>query len=257
MFANERQDKINELVEREGAVTTSRLVKIFGVSVETIRRDLVSMELDGRLTRVHGGAVKKGSMKEFRILTERNSEHEEEKHNLSQKAVEFISDGDVIAIDSGSTAVSFARELKDRFDRLTIITHSLDVFNVLCDREGYELILCAGHFLKSENSFYGPLTLGMIDSLHVRKAFVFPSAVSLKHGVSDFQTELYQVQKKLTQSADEVYILADSSKFEQNGMLKLGDINSGYTYITDSRLPKDLQKLYEENGIKVYMGDEK
>lgn len=257
MFANERQDRIYKIIISEGAVTTSGLCEMFDVSIETIRRDLVSMELDGRLTRVHGGAVKKGSMKEFRNLRERNRENEDEKYNLSQRAAEFINEGDIIAIDSGSTAIAFSKTIQNKFKKLTVVTHSLDVFNILKDVEEWTLILCAGHFLGSENSFCGPLTLGMLDNLSVSKSFIFPSAVSMEHGVSDFNTELFSVQKKLTECADEVYILADSSKFEKNGLLRLCDISSGYTFVTDCKLPKDLRKLYEENGIKIYTGDEK
>ena len=68
MLADERQDKIYDMVKRSGAVTTSNLVDFFGVSIETIRRDLLSLEQNGRLTRVHGGAVAKIAMKPFKEL---------------------------------------------------------------------------------------------------------------------------------------------------------------------------------------------
>lgn len=255
MFANERQNKILTLLKKSGAVSTSDLVRQFDVSIETIRRDLLYMENSGLLLRVHGGAVQKGTMQTFSDLKYRNHEHSKEKSNLSKKATEFISDGDIIGLDTGSTAILFAEEIKKTFSKLTVITHSLDVFNLLSGYKDFEIILCGGNFIPEERSFYGPLTASMIDSIHFKKVFLFPSAVSLKFGISDFSTELFQIQQHLLKSADEVYVLADSSKFEKNALMKLDDMRESYTYITDGNLPDDLKKLYKENNIKIYTGE--
>ena len=255
MFAKERQHKILEMLKKSGAISTTDLVRQFDVSIETIRRDLLFMENSGLLLRVHGGAVQKGTMQTFSSLKSRNLEHSEEKSNLSKKAIEFISNGDIIGIDAGSTAISFAEEIRNNFSFLTIITHSLDVFNILSGHKDFEIILCGGNFIPEERSFYGPLTANMIDSLHFKKVFLFPSAVSLKFGISDFSTELFQIQQHLLKSADEVYVLADSSKFEKNAIMKLDNMRESYTYITDGNLPDDLKKLYEENNIKIYTGE--
>lgn len=256
MFAQERQEKIYDMIQKSGAVTTALLMKTFDVSIETVRRDLLSMENQGRLTRVHGGAVAKSDMKTYLDLNRRNKEHESYKDELSQKAAELVENGDIIAIDSGSTAISFAEALKDRFTNLTVVTHCLDVFKILCNHKEFKLILCGGHFLKRENAFYGELAMDTINRLHVRKAFIFPSAVSLEGGICDFQEELFQIQSRLIKRADEVFILADSSKFEKRALLKLDDMKKEYTYVTDSNLSFELSKLYMENDIKIYSNRE-
>ena len=155
MFAKERQDQILSMIKKDGAVMTSKLVEIFGVSIETIRRDFLQLEKQGQLLRVHGGAVKKGSMKPFLELKERNNEYSRQKRSLSLKATEFIKNGDIIAVDTGSTAILFAEVLKERFSNLTVVTHSLDVFNVLSDHSRFSVILCGGYHIKKENSFCG------------------------------------------------------------------------------------------------------
>ena len=254
MFANERQDKIYEMIKSDGAVLTSKLVSIFGVSIETIRRDLLVMEQNGRLNRVHGGAIAKSEMKPYKLLKERNKEFGEQKHELSLKAAEFISEGDIIGIDSGSTAVSFVEVLKKKFLKLTVVTHSMDVFEMLSNYKDFSVILCGGHYMRDENAFYGELSLNMYKNLHVQKAFIFPSAISLEYGICDFQKDLYQIQKQIIKSADEVYILADSSKFEKTGLLKVDDMKSDYIYITDRLLQGEIEKLYNENHIKIYLG---
>lgn len=254
MFAKERQNIIFEMLQKNNAVTTAHLVKTFEVSIETVRKDLLQMETEGRLSRVHGGAVAKGDMKPFFDLKQRNTERGEQKTELSIKATDFISDGDVIAVDAGSTATFFSEVLKERFSKLTIVTHSLDIFQRLSNHKEFEVILCGGHYLKNECAFHGALTMDILSVLHVQKVFLFPSAVSLANGICDFHTELYQIQRQLIQLADEVFILADSGKFEKKALLKIADTEKRYTYITDSNLPAELLTLYRENDIVIYTG---
>lgn len=252
MFAKERQDKIYEIVKNNGAVTASALVKLFDVSIETVRRDLLEMERHGLLSRVHGGAVAIGEMKPYLDLNERNKEFTEQKRHLALKASEFISDGDIIGIDSGSTAISFSEVLKEKFSKLTVITNSLDVFNILCD--SFSVILCGGHYLPYEKAFYGSLTLSMLKNLHMQKAFIFPSAVSFEFGICDYQKDLYQIQEQMIKSSDEIFILADSSKFEKKALLKIDDMKTGYRYITDCNINSELEKLYKEHNINLFIG---
>lgn len=254
MFAQERQNKICEMLQKSGAVTTSGLVNHFGVSIETIRKDLLFMEQKGQLSRVHGGAVIKSDMKPFPDLRQRNKEYSAQKEALALKATEFISDGDIIGIDAGSTAISLAEAVKERFSKLTVVTHSHDVFEILCNHKEFSVILCGGHYMQSENVFYGALTLAAFSNLHMQKAFIFPSAISLSSGIFDYQNDLYQIQKQMMMSAEEIYILADSSKFEKKALLKIDDVKMDYHYITDAFLPEELKRLYEENNIKIFTG---
>ena len=252
MFAKERQDLIFKMLQQDGAVTTPALVEEFKVSIETIRRDLLTMEEQGLLSRVHGGAVALGEMKPFSSLRQRNQEHNDGKNILAQKAVEMVAEGDIIGIDSGSTAIFFADALKKKFSKLTVVTHSADVFESLRNHGDFEVILCGGHYLKGENAFYGPLVLQSLEQLHVQKAFICPSAISLEFGIGDYQQELYQVQQKILANAGQVFILADSSKFEKKALLKLSSMKREYCYITDDSLSETLRQLYLNNEIRVF-----
>ena len=106
MFAKERQYKIYSMLKEKNAVTTSALVEYFGVSIETVRRDLLEMEQNGLLIRVHGGAVLNSDMKPYMNIPDRNKMQVEQKYALALNPLKFISDGDIIGIDSGSTANS-------------------------------------------------------------------------------------------------------------------------------------------------------
>ncbi|MBQ7840456.1 MAG: DeoR/GlpR transcriptional regulator [Lachnospiraceae bacterium] len=251
MLAKERHDSICELLKQNGAVTTAELVDRFGVSVETIRRDLLVLEQNQKLQRVHGGAVALEEMKPFMELSYRFNENDEQKKELARTAASFVRDGDVIGMDSGSTAVFLAEAFKERLSRLTVVTHSLDVFEILNSYKEFEVILCGGHFLRQENAFYGPVVINTLQQLHVQKVFIFPSAVSLQFGICDRQTQLFMVQQQLLHCGDSVYILADSSKFERKELLKLSEMQTNFTYITDSNIKPGLLKAYAEQNLKI------
>ena len=252
MFAHERQDKIFAMINNNGAVVTSELVSIFGVSIETIRRDLLTMEQAGQLLRVHGGAVSKNGVKPFYNLDERMEQFDSGKKNLAQKAAELVEEGDIIGIDSGSTAAAFAEVLKTKFTNLTVITHSMDVFNILSSQ--FSVILCGGQYMQKENAFYGSLTLNMLEHLHIQKSFICPTAVSLEYGIFDYQHDLYQIQKALMKISEKSIILADSSKFEKTALLKLDDMKNDFDYVTDCYIPEKLIELYKKNDIKIHIG---
>lgn len=253
MLAKERQNKIYSLIQSGGAVTVSNLIKIFNVSIETVRRDLLLMEKEGLLSRVHGGAVTAGSgIRPMQSLNARNKENSEKKRNLAYKATEFINEEDFIFVDSGSTANIFAEILREKFSRLTIVTHSSDVFEILRGYANFEVILCGGHYMKEENAFCGMLTMDMINSIHTQKAFLFASAISLDKGICDYHSELCAAQKQIIDNADKVYLLLDSSKFEKRAPFKITDVKEEYFYISDESLSKEIIKLYKENGIKIH-----
>ena len=257
MLANERQNKIHEMLIKNGAVTTNDLVKKFRVSIETVRRDLLFMEQSKLLKRVHGGAVKAGEMIVLNKLDARVEENRDKKRELSEIAVKFINEGDIIGVDAGSTAIHFAQCLKENFSNLTVVTYSSDVFNILCYHENFKLILCAGHFNKTENTFYGSLVMDAIERLNVQKAFIFPTSLSIGHGICGYHEEFCQVQQKAISSADMVYVLADSGKFEKKALIKIDDMKKEYQYITDGELSSELEKIYTENGFLIYKGGAK
>lgn len=254
MLVEERRDRICEIIRNTGAVETAKLAELFHVSIETIRKDLLFLEKSDKLLKTHGGAVIKGEMKPMYALTKRCEEYSREKHALATAAMELISEGDIIGIDEGSTAIAFAEVLKERFSKLTIVTHSLDVFNRLAHHKDFHMILCGGNYMKEERAFCGSQTLEALRNLHIQKAFIFPTAISLAFGICGYIDDLLQVQRQLIQSASKTYILADSSKFEKQALLKLCDINPDFFYITDDKLDADIQSIYREKHLTLYTG---
>ena len=254
MFAVERRAKIHQMVEQDGSVECSELTRLFGVTGETLRKDLINLENDGLLRRTHGGAISIKKSAPMKKLESRMDDSRSQKQSLSRIACNYINEGDIIVVDTGSTAYEFSKAMAGRFENLTVITASNDVFANLSGIPGMNMIMLGGFFNRDENAFYGDLTLDALKNLHAGKAFVFPSAVSVENGLSDYNQEMTLVQKAIIKSADKVYILADSNKFEKNAMLKISEITPEMTVITDPGLKDDIFELYKKHKINIDRG---
>lgn len=252
MLANERYSVILDRIRNKGSVSVSELVDEWKTSSETIRRDLLFLEKQNRLQRVHGGAVALTSMKTYPNLTQRLQENVEQKEQLSETAALLVKEGDILAVDSGSTAVEFIRILKKHFKNLTIVTHSSQNFEEIKSAEGFHPVLIGGEYMPKEDVFYGALALETIQKLHVSTCFLFPSAISLKYGISDFIPECVAVQKAYLDIADKAVILADNTKFEKSAFIKICSTESQYAIITDNGLDDSIYQLYREYNIPIY-----
>lgn len=251
MFANERYKKISDLIKSNGSVTTNELMDEFSVSIETVRRDLLSMEKQGLLQRVHGGAVATGQMMPYHGLAERMKENSPKKEELARIDASYVNNGDIISMDSGSTPIYFAKALKARLSSVTVVTNSLDVLNELGGYKDFKVIGTGGNYNNDENCFYGSLAIDTINRIRVQKAFIFPVAISLSGGICNHTSDFVLLQREMIRSSDSVFVLADSSKFEKSDLFKQSEMLESYTYITDSGLSPSLQAMYRENNINI------
>ena len=250
MLASQRHNQIQALLQENGAVTIAGLMETFGISMETARRDLASMEKEGLLVRVHGGALPLSTARFYRPLKERMLDQQPQKLAIAHAAVEFVREGDYIFIGSGSTAVAFAQELIKRIRKLTVVTYSLDVFVTLRDVPEYTVLLTGGEYYSKEGTFRGPGAAAFLSSVYVQKSFIFPSVLSLDAGITCRTEELVRRLMPMLRQCDQVYVLADSSKFEQNAIYHIAPMRQNFIYITDKGLPQALQKKYAENHLR-------
>jgi len=252
MFANERYDVITELIKKHRSVTVSELCERFGVSIETVRRDLAYLEKSRKLTRVHGGAIAVPDRNvAFSALSVRIDDNIDKKRELSEYAMQFIGEGDVIALDAGSTAAVFITVLCECFKDLTVVTNSADVIEYASKNSRFKLISLGGTYLSSEKFFYGYMAEDAMRRLHADKCFIFPSSLSLKYGVMMNIEECVGVEFEMINASDKYYVLSDSSKFETNSPIRLSELSKADAVITDSALDKRICELYRENGVKL------
>ena len=247
----DRHQQILTLLSRHTTLSIAQISEACRVSAETVRRDLQTLEEMGYISRVHGGAMIRRELTPMMDLGERLRMHSTEKHELAERACDFVCENEVIFIDSGSTAVAFAERLAERFKNLSVITHSLDVFAVLRNTK-FQLILSGGTLKREENALIGWAALETIGAYRANRAFVCPSAVSLEFGLSDLYDDLLPIQRAMLKNAESVFILADHTKLEKQAMLRIGPAKREYHYITDSNAPKAIRDMYHEKGFMLH-----
>lgn len=252
MFANERYEIICSMLRSKRSVTVSELCERFGVSIETIRRDLAHLEKSGKLMRVHGGAVALSNKNGvFGDLSERLDENVEKKRELSEYAVRLVEENDVIFIDAGSTAVEFTRLLCAKRNKLTVVTYSTDIINIASEAPDFEIISLGGTYMPKERMFYGFVTEENLRMFHMDKCFICPSSLSLRYGAMLNIPETLPIERAALKTSDRIYLLADSTKFEINAPLRLCELSTVEGVVTDSALDGRICELYRENGITV------
>lgn len=255
MLASQRHNQIQTLLQQNGAVTIAGLMEYFGVSMETARRDLAAMEKAGLLTRVHGGALPLDTARFYRPLKDRFQDQQRQKLVIAKAAAELVNDGDYISVGGGSTALAFAQALRRRVRKLTVITYSLDVFEALRDLPEYTVMLTGGRLNKRERIFTGSAVAAFFSGVYVQKAFIFPSLLSLEAGITNYTKEFKQWVEPMLQRCDQLYVLADSSKFQHAVPYQLTPMRQDYIYITDNEMPDALRQLYEANHLKFIFAE--
>lgn len=250
MLASQRHNQIQVMLRENGAVTVAGLMETFGISMETARRDLAAMEKAELLTRVHGGALPLTTARFYRPLKERFQDQHSQKQAIAKAAAALVNDGDFISLGGGSTALAFAQALRNRVRTLTVVTYSLVVFEALRDMPDYTVMLSGGQLNTQEQILTGPAVANFFSGVYVQKAFIFPAVLSLKGGINFYTREITQWIAPMLHQCDQVYVLADSSKFELPVHFQTTPTRQDYIYITDKDLPEDLRQLYAKNNLK-------
>ena len=239
------------LLLEKRSVKASELSQNFGVSIETIRRDLDSLNKEGRLTKVYGGAILEKVVAQEQNLVHRASANHELKQQIAKIACRFVEEGQSIAMDSSTTNLEIAKMLKKSFDRLTVITNGIDIAMELRDKEHFNTVLTGGTLRIGEVCLVGGLAEEFLDKFHIDKVFASVSGVSISNGFTDYGLGEYHVKMKMIERAREVIVPADSSKFDVISLLKVGNLDLCDFIITDSQLNENVLQKYQENKVRI------
>jgi DeoR family fructose operon transcriptional repressor len=266
MLAEERRSRIQDLLARQASVTIADLVEAFGTSEMTIRRDLDDLEARGVCQRIYGGAI---SLRVNAYRTPTNAGYPtyalreqccaQEKTAIGRRAATLVQPGDLIAIDSGTTASHLAHALRTT-EPITVITNSIGVLAQLYDVTAISLISPGGTLSietsmapGGDMSFVGPIAAASLRSLRPNRAFIGASGLSVAHGV--FNVGLFQaeIKRTLIDIAEEVILITDHTKFGQVSGFIVADMRSFHKIVTDTQAPaRDVEEL-RELGIDVIL----
>lgn len=249
MLVAERYDKIVQLVNERGSIRVTELSELCQVTEETIRRDLDRLEQAGRLRRSHGGAVSVKDQQPEIPYFEREVTRADEKKRIAEEAVKLIHPKDRILLDASTTAWYMAASMPDI--PLTVLTNSIKVAMELSSKEKIEVISTGGILASRSLSYVGPLAERSLDAYHVDKAFFSCKGVHLERGISESNELQARIKHKMVGMADQVILLADSSKFGVQAFTHVADLSDIHTIITDGRVSSELLLQLKEKQIAV------
>jgi DeoR/GlpR family transcriptional regulator of sugar metabolism len=235
----------------EGVRTITELSEELDVSEATVRRDLQSLEDQGKARRVHGGAIRVQFPRTEPIFTEKAAFHAGEKRSIADIALNFIEDNDSIYLDGGSTVLGLARMLNQK-KNLTIVTNSLMAAAELME-SGHRLILIGGEFRALSRTLVGPLTSKIVNSLAIDKAFMGTIGFTIEGGISTTDPGEAYTKELIMHRARKVFLLVDSSKIGVPSFASSGSLNDIDTIITDSGIPEKEQKALKKKKIEVFV----
>lgn len=250
LMANQRRNKIIDLLREDGSAKVANLAKIFKVSEVTIRQDLEKLEKEGLINREHGGAFIKSIEESVKTFTLLNQENINKKQIIAKKAAELIEPGETIILDSGSTTTEIAKNLIGKKD-LTIITNALNIAIILGTEPGIEIILTGGEFKPPTLSLTGQKAADFFENINTHRLFLATAGISLRSGLTYPSINDIIVKKAMIEAADITYIVADSTKFGKNAFASLGALSLVDYIITDNGIDKNREQILRNNEIEI------
>ncbi|HKY55721.1 MAG TPA: DeoR/GlpR family DNA-binding transcription regulator [Anaerolineales bacterium] len=231
-----RRQALLDLLRKEPGLRVPELAQALDVSEGTVRNDLNALEEEGRLKRVHGGAVL-NDRDQFQnnSFVRRYKENVAAKIAIAREAATLVNNGDSILLDASSTVYYLARALSKR-QELSVVTNGFEVARELAQNPSNHVILIGGVVNNNSSSVTGLLSERIIEELHIQKALLSCSGFSLERGMTEILLAEAQIKRKAIESSQQLFALVDSSKF-------------GKEDLTPFARPEKINHLFTDSGI--------
>lgn len=253
MFARERQQQIFRLVEEHGRVLVGELSATFGVSEQTIRKDLLMLEAERRVVRTHGGAISVEQGRPELAFDVRRRFEADAKRRIGAAAAALIENGETIAFDASTTALEVARCLRERggWRDLTVVTNGIRIAEELAGQDGITILLPGGRMRWEALSVVGPWGDGFFRRINVQRAFMGAAGFTMQAGLTDATEEEAQIKRSMVAGASEVTGIIDHTKWGRATLATFCRTERLARLITDAPAPPDLLDAAERAGIAV------
>jgi len=258
LFAEERKQQIVELVKTKKKVLVPELVDLFKVSPATIRNDLRELEHLGLVKRTHGGAIPVEYLGAgFELDTERKVvEHLQEKQSIAAAAVQWVEEGDIIVLDTGTTTFELAKRLSG-IKNITVVLNDIEIARYLEECEGINVILIGGTLRKKFHCTVGPFATKTLSELNVDKVFLATNGFTMEKGCSTPDINQAEIKKIMMQIATKVIVLCDSSKIGINSFVQFAPVSEIDVFITDDKIGKEYLQELQKLGLEVIVAPTK
>ncbi|OXM85192.1 DeoR/GlpR family DNA-binding transcription regulator [Paenibacillus rigui] len=248
----ERKQTILNLLHQQGKVRTPELVAQLDVSSETVRRYLEELEVENKLKRVYGGAVKVHFDPAETPYFKRETVHAEEKKRIGRLAASLVQDKDVIVLDDGTTALQMIEFLLEK-KGITVLVCSVPALTLLIDYKNKgmfsgDIVFIGGRIHAAQHRVSGAVAQHFMTSFHVDKAFIVADGIQIDKGITSYEDERGLLSRTFLKQAHQTVVLADHSTIGSNHFCKIADWSEVDIIISDSEPPSEWRvKLAEQD----------
>lgn len=256
----QRIDQIEEYIIDNKTATLEELCEKFDISKNTIRRDINELVRRGNIEKVYGGVTvvekKTGEYAGLVSYNERNIKNHEIKDRICRLAATYITSGDSIFIDTGTTTINIIDYIEDK-ENVTIITNSIEVAHKALSYPMLRLIVLPGVLNHKTASLVGSSCIESLKKFNIKKSFMACTCISLTNGVSNATHEEYEVKKEVLKSSGECYLLADHTKFNQTSLCTFGELQDFNYILTDITPSAEYLDVFKKHGIHLGVTENK
>ncbi len=253
MLPEERRLQIVEQVSTRPLVRADELAERFGVSIETVRRDLDALQREGLVRRVYGGVTGVAARTLEPPFDQRSRLHADRKAAMARLAASLIAPPDTLILDIGTSVVELARQLPPEFRGL-VLTNSLLVAAVV-QREGVEVHVSGGRIRHGDLACSGSHAEAFFAEYFADKAFLGSGGVHPQAGLTDYYPDEVRSRQVILDHAAELYVLADSSKLGQVAIRRVCGLDRLTAVITDDRVAPDVARALEREGVRLLVAE--
>ncbi len=248
-LAAERLESMRRLLRDRRIVSVGDLCRALRVSSATVRRDLVTLEDNGTVRRVHGGAVYCEKALEEPLFEDKTTRASNEKRRIAGAAAALIHTGDSVLLDGGSTVLALALTLRTRAD-LTIVTNSLRIAAELAGG-GPRLILVGGELRRLSQTFVGPLTHCLLAEIQADITFLGTTGITPEGGMTTTDPNEAFTKNAMIARSRRTVLLSDSSKIGRVSFARFGCLSDIHTLITDRKIAAASARAFRKQGLKI------
>jgi DeoR/GlpR family transcriptional regulator of sugar metabolism len=252
MMAEERRTQILQIIRSAGRVRVNGLATRFNTSAVTIRSDLNELHQRGLVLRSHGGAVLPETILRESPVHERLKAHSDEKRRIGAMAATLIDNGETIILDSGTTTLEIARQIKKKAG-LQVITNGVNIAAELVDARDVQVFIVGGTVRGESASISGHFAEQMLEQFSADKFFLSGAGCDLDFGVSGANLEETIVTRAMIRIAREIILVADSSKFSKRSMSRIALFSQIDTVISNTNLDEEVQEKLRAIGCNLIL----
>ena len=250
MLAIERRSAILSKLVVEGKVLVSDLSREFGVTEETIRRDLEKLDNDGLVHKTYGGAVKADNINLDLPFQVRKQKNVENKQRIAAVIAEMIDDGAYLMLDSSTTALCVIQHIINK-KNITIITNSVEILIELCNKPDWTVISTGGTLKEGGLALVGYQTEKMLAGFHVDMAICSCKGIDENVGITDSNERDSAIKNAMFKSAKNRILAVDSTKFGHASFVKVCDLGDVDVIVTDTEPEQNWLNKLSQCGVEI------